>query len=53
MRQERINRIKRVLREDHLDGIVITSLENVHYLSGFTGSDAALVMTETKGYFLA
>ncbi|NIS63260.1 MAG: M24 family metallopeptidase [Proteobacteria bacterium] len=52
MRQERINRIKRVLREDHLDGIMITSLENVHYLSGFTGSDAALVMTETKGYFL-
>jgi Xaa-Pro aminopeptidase len=53
MRQERVNRIKRVLREDHLDGILITSLENVHYLSGFTGSDAALVMTETKGYFLA
>jgi len=52
MRQERINRIKRVLREDHLDAIMITSLENVHYLSGFTGSDAALVMTETKGYFL-
>lgn len=52
MRQERINRIKRVLREDHLDGIVITSVENVHYLSGFTGSDAALVVTETKGYFL-
>jgi Xaa-Pro aminopeptidase len=53
MSQERINRIKRVLREDHLDGILITSLENVHYLSGFTGSDAALVMTETKGYFLS
>ena len=53
MRQERINRIKRVLSEDHLDGIVISSLENVHYLSGFTGSDAALVMTENRGYFLA
>jgi Xaa-Pro aminopeptidase len=52
MRQERINRIKRILRDDHLDGILITCLENVHYLSEFTGSDAALVMTETKGYFL-
>jgi Xaa-Pro aminopeptidase len=53
MRQERISRIKKVLRDDHLDGILITSLENVHYLSGFTGSDAALVMTDTKEYFLA
>jgi Xaa-Pro aminopeptidase len=53
MGQERISRIKKVLREDHLDGILITSLENIHYLSGFTGSDAALVVTETKGYFLA
>jgi Xaa-Pro aminopeptidase len=52
MRQERINRIKGILRDDHLDGILITCLENVHYLSEFTGSDAALVMTETKGYFL-
>ena len=52
MRQERISRIKKVLGEDHLDGILITSLENIHYLSGFTGSDAALVMTENKGYFL-
>jgi Xaa-Pro aminopeptidase len=52
MRQERFNRIKRILSDDHLDGILITCLENVHYLSEFTGSDAALVMTETKGYFL-
>ena len=52
MRKERINRIKRILRDDHLDGILITCLENVHYLSEFTGSDAALVMTETKEYFL-
>ena len=53
MRRERISRIKKVLREAHLDGILITSLENIQYLSGFTGSDAALVVTETKEYFLA
>jgi Xaa-Pro aminopeptidase len=52
MAQERISRVKRILRDDNVDGILITNLENVHYLSGFTGSDAALVMTETKGYFL-
>ncbi|UCD71934.1 MAG: aminopeptidase P family protein [Syntrophobacterales bacterium] len=52
MRQERINRINGILGDGNLDGILITSLENVHYLSEFTGSDAALVMTENKGYFL-
>ncbi len=52
MRPERINRIKRILEDDHLDGILITCLENVYYLSEFTGSDAALLVTETKGYFL-
>jgi Xaa-Pro aminopeptidase len=49
---ERINYIKRILREDRVDGVLITNLENVHYLSGFTGSDAALLITENKGYFL-
>ncbi len=52
MGNERIGRIRGVLRDDNIDGILITTLENVRYLSGFTGSDAALVMTESKGYFL-
>jgi Xaa-Pro aminopeptidase len=52
MRRERVNRIRGILGDDHLDGILITSLENVRYLSGFTGSDAALVITEATGYFL-
>jgi Xaa-Pro aminopeptidase len=52
MGQERINRIKSILRGDHLDGILITNLENIRYLSGFTGSDAALLLTEDKAYFL-
>jgi Xaa-Pro aminopeptidase len=52
MGHERIGRIKGILRDDNIDGILITALENVRYLSGFTGSDAALVMTETRGYFL-
>ena len=52
MGQERISHIKGILKDGNVDGILITNLENVHYLSGFTGSDAALVMTETKGFFL-
>jgi Xaa-Pro aminopeptidase len=52
MGEGRINHIKRILREDKLGGILITNLENIRYLSGFTGSDAALVITKNKGYFL-
>ena len=52
MGHERIGSIKGILRDDNIDGVLITALENVRYLSGFTGSDAAIVMTETMGYFL-
>jgi Xaa-Pro aminopeptidase len=52
MGQERIDRIRNILRDDNIDGILITTMQNVHYLSGFTGSDAVLLMTETGGYFL-
>jgi Xaa-Pro aminopeptidase/Xaa-Pro dipeptidase len=36
----------------HLDGFLLTSLENIRYLCGFTGSDGALVLTPEKSFFL-
>jgi Xaa-Pro aminopeptidase len=53
MSWDRVNRIKRVMRDDHLDGMFIANMENIRYLSGFTGSDAALLLTEGEAYFLA
>jgi Xaa-Pro aminopeptidase len=35
-----------------LDGFLVTSLENVRYFSGFTGSDAVLILTRNQNYFL-
>jgi len=35
-----------------LDGFLVTSPENVRYLSGFTGSDAALILTKDRKHFL-
>jgi Xaa-Pro aminopeptidase len=35
-----------------LDGILFSSLENIHYLCGFTGSDGALVITQKESFFL-
>jgi len=40
------------MESSHLDGVLFTSLENVRYLSGFTGSDAAVVLTEKESFFL-
>jgi Xaa-Pro aminopeptidase len=36
----------------HLDGILFSSLENIRYLCGFTGSDGALVLTQRESLFL-
>jgi Xaa-Pro aminopeptidase len=36
----------------HLDGLLLSSLENIRYLCGFRGSDGALLLTQKEGYFL-
>jgi Xaa-Pro aminopeptidase len=40
------------MESNHLDGILFTSLENIRYFSGFTGSDGALVLTQKDAFFL-
>ena len=41
-----------VLDAIHLDAILFTSLENIRYLCGFSGSDGALLLTATDTFFL-
>jgi Xaa-Pro aminopeptidase len=36
------------LREERIDAFLVTGLPNVRYLSGFTGSNAALLVTEDR-----
>jgi Xaa-Pro aminopeptidase len=43
---------RKILDSHHLDGILFTSLENIHYLCGFSGSDGAFVMTQRESFFL-
>ncbi|MGE2834412.1 M24 family metallopeptidase [Mycobacterium sp. SMC-4] len=40
----RRDRLRRLLTESHLDAILVSDLVNVRYLSGFTGSNAALLV---------
>ncbi|MGH7710015.1 MAG: aminopeptidase P family N-terminal domain-containing protein, partial [Gemmatimonadaceae bacterium] len=36
------------LRKDALDGLLVTSLPNVRYLTGFSGTNAILLVTATQ-----
>ena len=42
---ERLQSLRRLLRERGLDGMLVTQPENRRYLSGFTGSSGALLVT--------
>ncbi|MCX7858119.1 MAG: Xaa-Pro peptidase family protein [Deltaproteobacteria bacterium] len=45
MKSERLEKIKHLIHRYELDAILIKSLENIFYLSGFRGSDGLLVVT--------
>ena len=46
----RINKLKEMLAQLDLDGIYVTNLTNVRYLSGFTGSAGSLLILNNKQY---
>ncbi len=50
--ENRLGSARKVIESSPVDGILFTSLENIRYLSGFTGSDGALVVTPGESFFL-
>ena len=44
--------LRKVLDKRGLDGILITNLTNVRYISGFTGSAASCLITPEGQYFI-
>ena len=44
MYKDRLIRLREYLREQGLNGVVVSKLENLHYFSGFTGDDSMLVI---------
>ena len=51
--KDRINKIRNVLSIRNLDGIYITNLTNVRYLTGFTGSAGSLLIMNNNQYFFS
>jgi Xaa-Pro aminopeptidase len=50
--QSRLKTARKIMDSSHLDGILFSSLENIRYLCGFTGSDGALIITRKESFFL-
>ena len=44
--------LKKILEENGLDGVLITNLTNIRYISGFTGSAASCLITPKGQYFI-
>ena len=52
MIQGRRSRLKRFFEENRLDAILVADLRNIRYLCGFSGSDGALLATQSGSWFL-
>ena len=51
-RAERLARLTEALGAAHLDALLITSLPNIRYLTGFSGTSALLVVTARDALFI-
>jgi len=51
--EKRVNLVKNKIAEQNLDGLYITNLTNVRYLTGFTGSAASVLILEKSQHFFS
>lgn len=49
---ERVKKVREALEEEGLSALVITKIENVRYLSGFSGSSAIVVITPDNAWLV-
>ena len=52
MNGERVDRLAALMAEEDLDSLLVTRLLNVRYLTGFTGTNGACVITAEERVFL-
>ena len=48
---QRLAKIKRMMKKDGLDGLLISNLKNVRYLSGYTGSNGYIFIARRIHFF--
>ena len=49
---DRQHKLKKVLSQKNLDGLLITNLTNIRYICGFTGSAGTCLVTPSGQYFI-
>ena len=49
---DRQHKLKNVLSQNNLDGLLITNLTNIRYICGFTGSAGTCLVTPSGQYFI-
>lgn len=50
--KERISKLREKLEQENLDLLLVTSLTNIRYLCGYTGSNGILLVSKDKAVFL-
>lgn len=48
----RLKNIRKQLSSWNIDALLITTMENIRYLSGFTGSSGVIIITTNQSFFL-
>ena len=51
--EQRIDKVRETLAKESLDGLLVSNIFNVHYLSGFTGSAGMCVILLDRAYFIS
>lgn len=51
-RPERISALREAIAAAHIDALVLTSLPNIRYLTGFSGSSALVLVTPREVHFI-
>lgn len=52
MSTERVNAVRTNMKKHNIDALIITNLENIRYVTGFTGSTAIGVITKDRAVIL-
>ena len=50
--KKRINKLRAKLRDNSIDGVLISKRENCFYLSGFTGTHSYIIITENESLLI-
>jgi Xaa-Pro aminopeptidase len=51
--RQRIEKLRREMQQNNMEAFLVTSPENIRYLSGFTGGrDAKLMVSHVKKYII-